>query len=204
VNEDEARLWVRASFDVSRETRLAEFAGLVIEENLRQNLIAPSTVDELWSRHIVDSAQLLSLAGDQTGPWLDIGTGGGFPGLVIACLREEPIVLCEPRRRRVEFLRQTAERLSLDHVRVEQCRVESLPVEIFSVISARAVAALPVLFESARHVSDRATTWLLPKGKTAREEVVGARKTWHGTFHVEHSLTQSDSLIVVARGVARK
>jgi len=204
MTEDEARHWVRASFGVSRETRLAEFAALLVEENRQQNLIAPSTVDALWSRHIVDSAQLLTLAGDRPGPWLDIGTGGGFPGFVIACLREQPIVLCEPRRRRAEFLSQAAERLGLNHIRVEQCRAEALPTQIFSIISARAVAALPALFESARPVSDRATTWLLPKGKTAREEVVAARKTWHGTFHVERSLTQPDSLIVVARGVARK
>lgn len=204
MTEDEARHWIRESFGVSRETRLAEFAGLVIEENLRQNLIAPSTVGELWSRHVVDSAQLLTLAGGRPGPWLDIGTGGGFPGLVVACLDDQPIVLCEPRRRRAEFLREASERLGLSHVRVEQRRAESLPPQYFSAISARAVAALPALFESARHLSNRATIWLLPKGKTAREEVVVARKTWHGTFHVEQSLTQSDSLIVVARGVARK
>lgn len=204
MTEEEARLWVRASFGVSRETLLAEFTKLIVEENRRQNLIAPSTVGGLWSRHIVDSAQLMTLTDRRSGPWLDVGTGGGFPGFVIGCLSDEPIILCEPRRRRAEFLHQSAVRLGLSHVRVEQCRVESLPAQIFSVISARAVAALPGLFEAARHVSDRATVWLLPKGKTAREEVAAARKTWHGTFHVEQSLTQSDSLIVVARGVARK
>jgi 16S rRNA (guanine527-N7)-methyltransferase len=204
VTEEEARSWVRASFGVSCETQLAEFAALIVEENLEQNLIAPSTIDQLWSRHIVDSAQLLAFAGAVRGLWLDIGTGGGFPGLVIACLSEQPIVLCEPRRRRAEFLRHVAARLSLAHARVEQCRVESLPVQTFSVISARAVSALPALFDSASRLSDLATTWLLPKGKTAREEVVAACKTWHGTFHVKHSLTQSGSLIIVARGVARK
>ena len=204
MTEEEAHSWVRASFGVSCETQLTEFAALIVEENLEQNLIAPSTIDQLWSRHIVDSAQLLAFADAVRGPWLDIGTGGGFPGLVIACLSERPIVLCEPRRRRAEFLRHAAARLSLAHVRVEQRRVESLPVQIFSVISARAVSALPALFDSANRLSDLATTWLLPKGKTAREEVVAARKTWHGTFHVKHSLTQSGSLIIVARGVARK
>ena len=204
MTEDEARQWVRASFDVSCETRLLEFAALVVEENCRQNLIAPSTIESLWSRHIVDSAQLLVLADGQTGAWLDIGTGGGFPGMVVACLTERPIVLCEPRRRRAEFLREAVDRIGLAHVDVAQCRVESLPAKNFSTISARAVSSLPDLFQSAHHLSDRATTWVLPKGKTAREEVVAARKTWHGAFHVKHSLTQSGSLIVVARGVARK
>lgn len=204
MTEDEARQWVRASFDVSCETRLLEFAALVVEENSRQNLIAPSTVDAVWSRHIVDSAQLLILADGQTGTWLDIGTGGGFPGMVIACLTERPIVLCEPRRRRADFLRDAVERIGLAHVEIAHCRVESLPAKPFSIISARAVSSLPDLFQSAQHLSDRATTWLLPKGKSAREEVVVARKTWHGMFHVKHSLTQSGSLIIVARGVARK
>lgn len=86
MTEEEARSWARASFGVSCETRLAEFGTLIVEENLRQNLIAPSTIDQLWSRHIVDSAQLLAFVGSERGPWLDIGTGGGFPGLVIACL----------------------------------------------------------------------------------------------------------------------
>lgn len=205
MTEAEARQWIGARFGVSCETRLAAFAALVIEENGHQNLIAPSTVGQLWARHIVDSAQLVVLAGDHAGAWLDIGTGGGFPGLVVACLRAQPVTLCEPRRRRADFLAHAVERLRLaGHVRVARCRAEALRGECFSIVSARAVAALPALFDSARQVTDRGTLWLLPKGKSAREEVVAARKAWHGTFHVEHSLTQADSLIVVARGVARK
>ena len=84
MTEDDARSWVRARFGVSRETQLEHLLSLVRAENLQQNLIAPSTIDHLWTRHIVDSAQLLLLGSDVQGKWLDIGTGAGFPGLVIS------------------------------------------------------------------------------------------------------------------------
>ena len=103
MTEAEAREWIRARWGVSRETLLAALADLVREECGRQNLIAAGTLDHLWARHIVDSAQLLPLADKGEGAWLDIGTGAGFPGMVVACLHDRPITLCEPRKRRADF-----------------------------------------------------------------------------------------------------
>ena len=201
----DARQWIVDRFGVSRETLLASLAEIVRIGASQQNLIAPSTLDSLWSRHIMDSAQLLTLSGGIEGLWLDIGTGAGFPGLVIACLRPAPMLLCEPRKRRAQFLEAAAARLGLSHVRVVAAKVESLSLpQAASVISARAVSSLTGLLASAEHVSARDTLWLLPKGRGAREEVAEARKTWQGSFHVEQSLTQPDSLIVTARGMARK
>jgi 16S rRNA (guanine527-N7)-methyltransferase len=205
LTEGEAKAWLRDRFGVSREARLARLADLVRAEAHQQNLIAPSTLESIWVRHIVDSAQLLTLTdGDRAGLWLDIGTGAGFPGLVIACLRNAPILLCEPRKRRAEFLATAVDALDIaDHTSVSARKVEGI-ADHASIISARAVAPLDAMIASAAHLSDRDTLWLLPKGRGAREEVAVACKTWQGSFHVEQSLTQSDSLIVVATGVVRR
>jgi 16S rRNA (guanine527-N7)-methyltransferase len=203
VNEEDAKDWVRNRFGAAALTKLSLLAGMVVEESARQNLIAASTIETLWARHIVDSAQLLTW--DQSGPWLDIGTGAGFPGLVIAAIRGG-VTMVEPRRRRVEFLERCIGALGLsDRNDIRLGKVETLPsAPSFSVISARAVAALPALVVSASHCATPDTIWLLPKGRNAADEVAEAQRTWHGMFHVEHSVTDPASLIVIARGVRRR
>src|SRR3546814_7900201 len=98
---------------------LERFAAMLVAENGRQNLIAASTIPTLWVRHIADSAQLLALDRDGDGLWLDLGSGPGLPGLVVAILSERPLMLVESRKRRCEFLRAVAEDLGLHHVEVE-------------------------------------------------------------------------------------
>jgi 16S rRNA (guanine527-N7)-methyltransferase len=202
VTENDAKAWVRARFGDEALAKLQRLADLVIDESGRQNLISASTLPHLWSRHIVDSAQLL--AWDQPGRWLDIGTGAGFPGLVVAVLRGE-VVMAEPRRRRAEFLQSCLDTLGLGgNSQVQAVKAESLPGQSFAVISARAVAALPALIASASHCATPETIWLLPKGRNAADEVAEARRTWHGMFHVEHSITDPESLVVIAKGVRRR
>lgn len=204
MTEEDAQGWVAERYGVPRGTLLAQLVEEVRAEAALQNLVSPSTIGAMWARHVVDSAQLLDLAAEAAGDWLDIGTGAGFPGLVVACLRDAPITLCEPRRRRAEFLEATATRLGIaDRVTVAPCKVERLAGRR-AIISARAVAALDALFGSAAAVSDRDTLWLLPKGRSAREEVEAARKTWHGSFHVEQSITDPASYIVIATDVRRR
>lgn len=200
MTEAEARAWVRDRFGVSRETAVDRFCELVRAEAQHQNLIAASTLDAIWSRHVLDSAQLLDWAqGD--GAWLDVGTGAGFPGMIVALLTDRAVTLCEPRKRRAAFLSDAAEALGLlPRVTVAARKVQGISGH-YPVISARAVAALPDLFAAACHCATRDTLWLLPKGRSAREEVASARKAWHGSFHVERSVTDPDALIVVARGV---
>lgn len=199
MTEEEARAWIRDRYGVSRETRLAAFAELLKEEAARQNLIAPSTLDHLWARHLVDSAQLLGHAPAE-GRWLDIGSGAGLPGLIVALLRDSPVELVEPRRLRTDFLARAAESLELENVAIHTDRIERTSGPA-AVISARAVAALPDLFRIAAHRSTSSTVWVLPKGRNAQSEVEAVRRAWHGSFHVEPSITAPDSLIVVAREV---
>lgn len=199
MTEDEARGWVRERYGVSRETQLAVFVELLRDEAGKQNLVAPSTLDQIWSRHIVDSAQLLAHVPDD-GVLLDIGSGAGLPGLVVALLRDAPVELVEPRKLRTDFLSRAAEELGITNVVVLTDKVERTKGPA-SVILARAVAQLPDLFRIARHRSTSSTVWVLPKGRNAQSEVEEARRKWHGSFHVEPSITAPDSLIVVAKGV---
>jgi 16S rRNA (guanine527-N7)-methyltransferase len=203
VTEDEAGAWIRERFGVSRETQLDRYAALLRAEAANQNLIAASTLDTLWARHFVDSAQLVPLASDASrGTWLDVGSGAGLPGLVAAILLDRPVMLVEPRTRRVEFLRHVVSELRLPRVTVQQSKVESYrPTNRAAIVSARAVAELSQLFASTVHCTDSSTIWLLPKGQNAQSEVVAAQTKWQGVFHVEPSITQPDSGIVVARGV---
>lgn len=207
MTEEEARQWVLDRFEVSRETLLERFADILRAEAQNQNLIAASTLDSLWSRHLVDSAQLIPLSDEAgEGAWIDIGSGAGLPGIVAAILTDRPLVLVEPRAKRVEFLHDTAEALGLSNrVTVIGSKIESYqPIAPAAIISARAVAELSQLLKSARHCTDSSTIWLLPKGRNVQSEVEAAARAWQGSFHVEPSITSPDSGIVIARKVRPK
>ena len=198
MTEEEARAWAAERFDGQEVARLERMAALVAEEATRQNLIAPSTLPTIWSRHLVDSLQLVDLA-PVDGAWLDIGTGGGFPGLAIACVRDTAVHLVEPRRKRADFLAQAADALGLPHVVVHASKVESVDARA-KTVSARAVAGVAALVEAARHVASRDTVWLLPRGRVDEAELADLPQHAR-VFHVEQSITDPDSKIVVLRGV---
>jgi 16S rRNA (guanine527-N7)-methyltransferase len=190
--------------DVPRETfeKLDRFAALLIDENQRQNLIAPNSVPELWNRHILDGAQLLRLA-DKKENWLDIGSGPGLPGIVIAILGGRPMTLNEPRRLRADFLRRMIIDLDLPEVTIADCKVERLEGR-YDVITARAVARLDRLFEMACHLAHSETKWVLPKGEGAQSELDEALKAWQGRFRLVPSQTHAAAAIVIADHVERR
>jgi 16S rRNA (guanine527-N7)-methyltransferase len=195
-----------AGRDVSRETidLLGRYVALLTQENERQNLIARSTIDDIWQRHIADSAQLVRFAPRPDSSWLDIGSGAGLPGLVIAILTEGPMTLVEPRRLRVEFLARAVQELGLSgRVAVHAAKVERIAGK-FDVITARAVASVDSLLSISHHLSTDKTLWLFPKGKSAQSELDEARAKWQGDFRLETSLTSDEAAILVASGVRRK
>ena len=198
------RLARAAGRDVSRETleKLETYAGLLVEENNRQNLIAGSTVSHLWERHIMDSAQLVRWEPRDGASWVDIGSGAGIPGIVIACLAEGPVTLVEPRRLRTDFLHRAIERLRIN-ARVVVAKAERAEGH-YEVITGRAVASLSKFLEISAHLSTRNTVWALPKGRNARAELAEATRTWQGVFHVEQSITDPESGIVIAQNVRPK
>jgi len=192
--------------DVSRETldRLNRYVALLLEENERQNLIGRSTLDQVWQRHVLDSAQLVRFAPRPDSSWLDIGSGAGLPGLVVAILTEGPVALVEPRRLRVEFLQRAANALGLgERVAVYAARAERI-TGTFDVITARAVASLDDLLRISLHLSTDKSVWLFPKGKSAQSELAEARRSWQGDFRLEPSVTSSEAAILVASKVRRK
>lgn len=204
MTEEEARSWVERTFDVSRETMgaLGRFAEFLRSENGRQNLVSAASLDRIWSRHIADSAQLLRWAPDAQASWIDLGTGAGFPGLIVAALHGGPVTLVEERRLRVEFLREAARVMDLE-VEVVGAKVERVDRRVFDVISARAFAPLPRLLELGERFSTGKTIWLLPKGRNAQAELEALGTSWQGEFRLEPSVTDDDARIIVATGVRR-
>ena len=202
MTEEEARDWLSAR-NVPRETLdlIGRFLAFLKVEASQQNLIAASTIGSLWARHVVDSAQLLEHAGSWAS-WLDLGSGAGFPGLIVALLGEGRVTLIESRAKRVAFLREAASIAGVaDRVTVIGGRVETAPRQRYDVISARAFAPLPKLLELAAPFADRRTRWVLPKGKSAGEELEAARASWQGAFRLVPSVTDSEAAIIVAEGV---
>jgi len=205
MDEAAARAWLQRAFDVPRETmaRLDAFAGLLRAENERQNLVSQASLGRLWLRHIADSAQLLRFAPSPAASWIDLGTGAGFPGLVVALLHPGRVTLVEERRLRADFLRRAADSLGVA-AEILQCKAERVPPRPFEVISARAFAPLARLLQLGTGFSTDKSVWLLPKGRNAETELEALDPSWQGDFRLEPSLTDPDARIVVARGVHRR
>ncbi len=209
MNEVEAQAWLTDKFDVSRETkdRLDAFVAFLRREAANQNLIAASTLDQIWSRHIVDSAQLLTLAGvtDPNRNWIDLGSGAGFPGLVIALLSNFQVTLVESRTRRIDYLERAVQMLDLQSsVRVAGMPLERMETAPYSVISARAFAPLAQLFELSARFSTTKTLWLLPKGRNAAKEWEDVQPDWAGDFRIEPSVTDAAAGILVGHLSAKR
>lgn len=204
MTEAEAQAWLQANFDVSRETqeRLDAFTDFLRREAQSQNLISASTLDHIWSRHIVDSAQLLTFVPKavSTRTWIDVGSGAGFPGIVIALLSDFKVTLVESRARRIDYLQRAVGMLGLEErVYVAGLPLERLVTAPYSVISARAFAPLPRLFDLAARFSTDKTLWLLPKGRNAVREWNEVQPVWNGDFRIETSVTDPDAGILVGQ-----
>lgn len=187
--------------DVSRETvaRVERYCGMVEAETRQQNLVARSTLGDFWTRHIFDSAQLCAYA--QPGSrWLDIGSGAGLPGVVIALLTNDPVTLVEPRKLRAAFLQRCVDELALDAVEVIPAKVEKLD-ERFDAITARAVASIDVLLGLSHRLSHAKTRWILPKGRSGAIELAEAKHNWQGRFRTVPSVTDEEAVIVLAEGI---
>jgi 16S rRNA (guanine527-N7)-methyltransferase len=192
---------------VSRETtqKLECFAVLLEKWNPAINLVSRKTVPDLWTRHILDSAQVYTFAPRDWCHWLDLGSGGGFPGLVIAILESErddgrKIKLVESDTRKASFLRTVLRETQTDATVVET-RIEDLVPQNADVVSARALAPLPTLLSYCkRHLSDAGQALLL-KGESWKKEVRDAQKTWTFNYEVFSSQTQSGAVILKVRDV---
>lgn len=206
-DEAEAHAWLEQlpEWNAEAAERLGLLARMLSAENALQNLVSAASLSEVWRRHIADSAQLLAQVPRETAaPWLDLGTGAGFPGLVIAALRPEcEVVMVESRARRIEWLEGARIALGLDRAKIFGARLELVPTRQFRVISARAFAPLPRLLEISARFSTADTLWLLPKGRSARQELAELTG-WAQMFHVEQSLTDPEAGIIAGTMAGRK
>ena len=201
ASEAEARQFCAERTDQAGLERLERFAALLGAENRRQNLVSDASLDSVWQRHFADSLQLLDRVPRETGAWLDLGSGAGFPGLALALARPDiEMVLVESRKRRIEWLAFAVRALNLANCRILGTRLESVETFPAAVITARAFAPLGKLLNLSARFSTRATVWLLPKGRSAAQELSEQPKAIQEMFHVEQSRTDAAGGILVGKG----
>jgi 16S rRNA (guanine527-N7)-methyltransferase len=201
-SEAEARHFCAERTDTAGLERLERFAALLGAENQRQNLVSTASLESVWQRHFADSLQLLDHVSRETpGSWLDLGSGAGFPGLVLAIAKPDlTIILVESRKRRVEWLTQAAAAIGLANCRVIGSRLESVESFPAAAITARAFAPLGKLLALSARFSTQATVWLLPKGRSAAQELAEQPTAIQHMFHVEQSRTDPTGGILVGQG----
>lgn len=201
MTEVEAKAQVASLLGVDALAKLERYAELLVAENEIQNLVSRNTVPILWSRHILDGAQLARFARRKDVSWLDVGSGPGLPGVVLAAAGRWQVTLVEPRTRRVEFLQRalTASEIEARIIPSDVADVEGS----FHLITARAVASVDRMLEMTRHLRLPGTRYILPAGRKASDDVEAASRRWHAVFHVEQSVTAPDSGIVLVDRVQK-
>lgn len=200
-NEEDARAFVAARCSAPAFSKLEHFCTMLRRESASQNLVAKATLQSIWLRHLADSAQLLDHVSRETSPWLDLGSGAGFPGLVIAVMRPERTVhLVESRNLRIQWLNRMISALNLTNCRVHGRDLRRVVTIEAAVISARAFAPLSRLIELSARFSTNATEWVLPKGRSAAHEVSLAPSDVRARFHVKQSVTDGEAGIIVGCG----
>ena len=195
--------------NVSRETyeSLSAFAELVRKWTPKINLIASSTVSDIWERHIVDSAQIYGFSPKKYAHWVDIGSGGGFPGIVMAVMGKElqpdaQFTLIESDQRKATFLRTAVRELHLN-VTVIADRIEKTEPQMADVVSARALSTLSALIPLVgRHLTPDGRA-ILHKGKRAQEEIAEARLSWRFDLEESPSLTDLEGQVLVIQRISR-
>lgn len=193
--------------NVSRETflRLKEYEKLLFKWNAKINLVSRSTLDNFWNRHVLDSAQFLSSVGEKAGKWVDLGSGGGLPGLVVAILSDEiepvnKLFLVEADVRKAVFLKTVCRELGLK-VEVYNNRIEELPPMSANIVSARALAPLKTLCLYAKNYLEKDGVAVFAKGENWKAELVEAQKKWIFSYEAVKSTLHEGSVVLVLRGI---
>ncbi|NJO37702.1 MAG: 16S rRNA (guanine(527)-N(7))-methyltransferase RsmG [Rhizobiales bacterium] len=186
-----------ALVDVSRETviRLETYLDLIRRWQRAINLVGPSTLDDPWRRHILDSAQLLRHLPATPAALYDLGSGAGLPGMVLAIMGHGDVHLVESDRRKVQFLKEAARVLDLS-IAIHEQRIEALPAACATVITARALAPLPVLLDLAAPLLQPGGQCLFLKGRRLPDELTEARKCWRMTNHSFASLSEPSASVL--------
>jgi 16S rRNA (guanine527-N7)-methyltransferase len=205
----DARTLFAERFDVSRETldRLDAYEALIRKWNPAINLVSKTTLDDLWARHFMDSAQTLNVTGAGHGRWVDLGSGGGFPGAVIALVAAEKapdlsVTCIESDIRKCEFIRTVARTTGVP-IKVMSRRIEEAPPQDAQYVSARALAPLSRLLSYVDRHLNAAGTAVLHKGEHWRAEVEDALESWRFSYENHPSPINPTSSILTVKDLAR-
>lgn len=189
-----------SDFGVSRETeeRLRDYLALLRHWNVRINLVADAPEHVLWHRHILDSLQLAPLLAEAPeGPLVDLGSGAGFPGLVLAAVLGRETHLLESDRRKCAFLTEAARTLGLTKVHIHPSRIETTTLPPAAIVTARALAPLTTLLPHAHRILVPAGVALFPKGRTAEQELTEASPAW--MMRIERFPSRTDPTATILR-----
>jgi 16S rRNA (guanine527-N7)-methyltransferase len=190
---------------VSRETldRLRCYVDLLEKWNRRINLVAPATLPAAWTRHLLDSAQLFALLPPAAGTLIDLGSGAGLPGLILAILGIEDVHLVESDTRKAVFLQEAA-RMTGTKVTIHPRRIEAMPPLSADLITARAVAPLPALLDYATRFLRPGGACYFLKGATVSSELTEAQKSWHMVASLIPSRSEAAGVIVKLEQITRE
>jgi 16S rRNA (guanine527-N7)-methyltransferase len=183
--------------------RLETMVALLVKWQARINLIGRGTVDDIWRRHILDSAQLAPLLPPAARTVVDLGSGAGFPGLVLAILGVPGVHLIESDGRKCAFLQEAA-RATEAAVTLHRARVEAVAPLAADAITARALAPLSQLLDLAERFLAPHTICVFPKGRGAEEELTQAQKNWMMSITRTASVTDSDATVLKLEGISRR
>lgn len=190
-------------YNVSRETaeKLAAFVTLLTEWNAKMNLVSKNSLEDVWMRHILDSLQLIKYIPDTAESLLDIGSGAGFPAVVLAIAMQEKMpnakwALVESITKKTVYLNDVCTKLGLKNVCVKNDRIENLKLKNINIVTARAVAALDVLCGYVAGFADKSTKCLFLKGKSYAAEVESARQKWNFDCNVYPNTYSDDGVLL--------
>lgn len=199
------------TYNVSRETyqKLETYVALLQEWQQKFNLVSNSSLADVWNRHIADSAQLFKYLNNEVDSVYDLGSGAGFPAMVLAVMAQEQypqikFTLMESITKKTVYLNAVKQELKLDNVTVINSRSEDLTLPKADVITARAVASLDKLLNCVFKFTSRQTKLIFPKGKSYKEELDEAEKFWNFKLKVDESQTAQDGVILLLENLRRK
>lgn len=198
------------TYNVSHETfeKLELYHHSLVEWQSRMNLVSNSSLEDAWERHFADSAQLYKFIPDEAKTLVDIGSGAGFPAMVLAVMAENrtpslKITMVESIAKKTLYLKHVKEITAVD-VNILNRRIENLREKTFDVITARAVIALKDLLVYAHPLFRKNTLCIFPKGKNFQAEIDEAKKAWFFTYEAIPSQTSTESVILLIRNLVKK
>ena len=186
--------------DVSRETieKLEIYANLLLRWQFKINLISTNSLEQAWHRHFLDSAQIFSILPKKATSAIDVGTGAGFPGLVLSIMGLENVQLVEQNKKKCAFLYEVIRETEAT-ASVHPCKIEKLPIKDYDVVLARAFMALDGLLKVVSPFFGKDTLGIFPKGLKVNQELTAASKNWKMKTAIKQSITSPDGKIVLVK-----